>query len=92
VDYGAALEMRFAATRRGFESLPLRHPAQQRTNEKPAEPEGPGGFESRMRGRSYQTETPYALSAGMTGWKNVVPPDLQSPLPPEVSPRAAVPS
>jgi hypothetical protein len=24
VDYGAALEMRFAATRRGFESLPLR--------------------------------------------------------------------
>jgi hypothetical protein len=26
VDYGAALEMRFAATRRGFESLPLRHP------------------------------------------------------------------
>ena len=25
VDYGAALEMRFAATRRGFESLPLRH-------------------------------------------------------------------
>ena len=26
VDYGAALEMRFAATRRGFESPPLRHP------------------------------------------------------------------
>ena len=26
VDYGAALEMRFAATRRGFESRPLRHP------------------------------------------------------------------
>ena len=25
MDYGAALEMRFAATRRGFESLPLRH-------------------------------------------------------------------
>ena len=25
VDYGAALEMRFGATRRGFESLPLRH-------------------------------------------------------------------
>jgi N-acyl homoserine lactone hydrolase len=25
VDYGAALEMRFAATRRGFESRPLRH-------------------------------------------------------------------
>jgi hypothetical protein len=24
VDYGAALEMRFAATRRGFESRPLR--------------------------------------------------------------------
>ncbi len=26
VDYGAALEMRFGATRRGFESPPLRHP------------------------------------------------------------------
>ena len=26
VDYGAALEMRFGATRRGFESRPLRHP------------------------------------------------------------------
>ena len=25
MDYGAALDMRFAATRRGFESLPLRH-------------------------------------------------------------------
>jgi hypothetical protein len=25
VDYGAALEMRFGATRRGFESRPLRH-------------------------------------------------------------------
>ena len=34
MDYGAALEMRFGATRRGFESLPLRHlptaPAAQR--------------------------------------------------------------
>ena len=27
VDYGAALEMRFGATRRGFESRPLRHPS-----------------------------------------------------------------
>src|SRR5258705_3559038 len=27
VDYGAALEMRFGATRRGFESRPLRHNA-----------------------------------------------------------------
>jgi hypothetical protein len=26
VDYGAALEMRFGATRRGFESRPLRQP------------------------------------------------------------------
>ena len=26
MDYGAALEMRFGATRRGFESRPLRHP------------------------------------------------------------------
>ncbi len=25
MDYGAALEMRFGATRRGFESRPLRH-------------------------------------------------------------------
>ena len=25
MDYGAALEMRFGETRRGFESLPLRH-------------------------------------------------------------------
>src|SRR3954453_11506660 len=37
-------------------------------------------------------ETPYALSASVTGWKNVVPPVLQLPLPPEVSPRAFVPS
>ncbi len=26
MDYGAALEMRFGATHRGFESRPLRHP------------------------------------------------------------------
>ena len=37
-------------------------------------------------------ETPYALSASVTGWKNVVPPVLQFPLPPEVRPRALVPS
>ena len=30
VDYGAALEMRFGATRRGFESRPLRHGSPQR--------------------------------------------------------------
>ena len=30
MDYGAALEMRFGATRRGFESRPLRHLARPR--------------------------------------------------------------
>jgi hypothetical protein len=33
-------------------------------------------------------ETPYAPRASVTGWKNVVPPVLQSPLPPEVMPIA----
>ena len=38
------------------------------------------------------TVTPYALAASVTGWKNVVPPVLQLPLPPEVRPSALVPS
>ena len=32
------------------------------------------------------------LTASRTGWKKVVPPLVQSPLPPEVSPSAFVPS
>lgn len=35
--------------------------------------------------------TPYALSAVVTGWKYVVPPELQLPLPPEVRPIAFEP-
>ena len=35
VDYGAALEMRFGATRRGFESRPLRHPRRDRSGRCP---------------------------------------------------------
>ncbi len=36
-------------------------------------------------------DTPYALSASVTGWKNVVPPVEQLPLPPDVMPRAVDP-
>jgi len=36
--------------------------------------------------------TLYAVAASRTGWKNVVPPLVQSPLPPEVRPSALVPS
>lgn len=32
--------------------------------------------------------TPSACIAFVTGWKNVVPPEVQSPLPPEVRPSA----
>src|SRR5262245_53584682 len=32
--------------------------------------------------------TPSAAIACVTGWKNVVPPDRQSPLPPDVTPSA----
>src|SRR5919112_174105 len=35
VDYGAALEMRFGATRRGFESRPLRHHRRRRGRSQP---------------------------------------------------------
>lgn len=41
-------------------------------------------------GRQFRV-TPYALSASVTGWKNVVPPELQLPLPPEVRPTALLP-
>ena len=41
--------------------------------------------------RAQNTETPYALSASVTGWKNVVPPEEQLPLPPEVRPIARLP-
>ncbi len=37
------------------------------------------------------TLTPYAFSASVTGWKKVVPPEVQLPLPPEVRPIARVP-
>lgn len=38
-----------------------------------------------------KTLTPYALSASVTGWKYVVPPEEQLPLPPEVRPIALEP-
>ena len=34
---------------------------------------------------------PNLLSGSVTGWKNVVPPEVQLPLPPEVRPKAMVP-
>ncbi len=37
------------------------------------------------------TLTPYAFRASTTGWKKVVPPEEQLPLPPEVRPIARVP-
>ena len=85
MDYGAALEMRFAATRRGFESRPLR---QILDTKRPRRAVGRGGVV--VRDGQY-TETPYTWSASVTGWKNVVPPRRQSPLPPEVRPTAEVP-
>jgi hypothetical protein len=36
--------------------------------------------------------TPYALTAARVGWKKVVPPLVQLPLPPEVRPSALVPA
>ncbi len=56
-------------------------------------PPGVGGG-SRERGGAVpgqNTLTPYALSASVTGWKKVVPPEEQLPLPPEVRPIARVP-
>jgi hypothetical protein len=39
-----------------------------------------------------KTETPYTPSGSVTGWKNVVPPEEQLPLPPEVRPSAELPA
>src|SRR5689334_16297091 len=36
-------------------------------------------------------DVPVAESASVTGWKNVSPPEVQSPLPPDVSPIALLP-
>jgi hypothetical protein len=49
-----------------------------------------GGVQLVKRDNQY-TETPYTLSGSTTGWKYVVPPELQLPLPPEVRPSAVVP-
>src|SRR4051794_14346422 len=38
------------------------------------------------------TFTPNRDSASVTGWKNVVPPEVQLPLPPEVRPSAVDPA
>lgn len=46
---------------------------------------------SPVRGHQ-KTLTPNLLSTSVTGWKNVVPPVRQSPLPPEVSPSATLPA
>lgn len=56
----------------------------------------PGGADRRCVTRAVErsrqnTLTPYALSASVTGWKNVVPPLEQLPLPPEVRPSAVLP-
>src|SRR6266511_3887282 len=50
---------------------------------------GPVG---RARRIDQKMVTPYAVAASRTGWKKVVPPLVQSPLPPEVRPSALVPS
>ncbi len=42
-------------------------------------------------GAGQYTLTPYAFRASTTGWKKVVPPEEQLPLPPEVRPIARVP-
>lgn len=58
------------------------------------EPQPGAGGGSRGRGGAVpgqNTLTPYALSASVTGWKKVVPPEEQLPLPPEVRPIARVP-
>src|SRR6266704_1622593 len=49
VDYGAALEMRFGATRRGFESRPLRHSLAANDAGKPDAEPGLLAFPSRAR-------------------------------------------
>lgn len=50
----------------------------------------------RLRGeggaRAQPRVTPKAASAVLTGWKKVVPPEVQSPLPPEVRPSAVLPA
>lgn len=56
-------------------------------------PPGIGGGSRECGGvrTGQNTLTPYALSASVTGWKKVVPPVVQLPLPPEVRPIARVP-
>ena len=64
VDYGAALEMRFGATRRGFESRPLRHPTP--VVWAPAAPvlaHAPECARSGPRRRLASTAQPHALSS-----------------------------
>ena len=94
--------------RGGFETVAERPPQppeasdllnHRRTGRPPQPPEAPAARRtgSRRAARGWSRwdqyrETPYALSASVTGWKNVVPPVLQLPLPPEVRPRALVPS
>ena len=50
------------------------------------------GSVGRARRVDQKMVTPYVLAASRTGWKKVVPPLVQSPLPPEVRPSAFVPS
>jgi hypothetical protein len=68
VDYGAALEMRFGATRRGFESLPLRHTP-------------PVGHSPSDRPDSHQIAIRSLVSRGRRRWIGVppaCPPGLRS--------------
>jgi hypothetical protein len=84
-----------------FEDNSRTAPPSNCTREAAARDEGHTLDAARLRTRSWcppltegppdqYTWTPYADSAAVTGWKNVVPPVLQSPLPPEVRPTAAV--
>ena len=57
VDYGAALEMRFGATRRGFESRPLRHVA------RPMASAGTGRYTQPCRARRGTSGALYLQSA-----------------------------
>lgn len=59
-----------------------------------APPLGRGGASLGISGESGVRQpiwVPVADSASVTGWKNVSPPEVQSPLPPEVRPIALLP-
>lgn len=82
---------RGTAGARGSCGTRIRHPIKQPHQAAP-ESGRPGSSCAPIKLPPHQyTLTPYALSASTTGWKNVVPPEEQLPLPPEVRPTARVP-